>query len=250
MEFRAHRRSSSHESVAMKPSLPLLMTLNAGFVDTAGFLALQGLFTAHVTGNFVTIGAALVHGTSGTLTKLLALPVFCIVVILTRWLSYKLPDPGLPILQTMLILKTMLLAAGAVLAVRFGPFRDSDSGLAMLTGMVLVSAMAIQNTAHRAHLTSAPPTTIMTGTTTQVMIDLADLLRGLPPQDALAARARLQRMSASVAVFAAGCAAAAITYVGVKVWCFAIPPVLAACAVVLQHITREGEVEVAPTAGH
>lgn len=225
----------------MKPSLPLLMSLNGGFVDTAGFLALQGLFSAHVTGNFVTFGAAMVHGTSGALTKLLALPVFCVVVVLTRWLSYKLPDFGLPVLRTMLVLKMLLLAAGAVLAVRFGPFSDGDSKLAMLTGMTLVSAMAIQNAAHRIHLASAPPTTLMTGTTTQVMIDLADLLRGLPPQDAVTARARLLRMSSSVAVFAAGCAAAALTYTWVNIWCFVIPPVLAACAVALQHSTREGE---------
>lgn len=225
----------------MKPSLPLLMSLNGGFVDTAGFLALQGLFTAHVTGNFVTIGAALVHGTSGALTKLLALPVFCAVVILTRTLSYRLPDFGLPVLRTMLVFKTLLLAAGAAIAVRFGPFSDGDSGLAMLTGMALVSAMAIQNAAHRIHLASAPPTTLMTGTTTQIMIDLTDMLRGLPSQDADPARARLLRMSASVAVFAAGCAAAALTYMWLDVWCFVIPPVLAACAVALQHNTREGE---------
>lgn len=225
----------------MKPSLPLLMSLNGGFVDTAGFLALQGLFSAHVTGNFVTFGAALVHGTSGAMTKLLALPVFCIVVVLTRWLSYKLPGFGLPVLRTMLVLKMLLLAAAAVFAVHFGPFSDGDSGLAMLTGMTLVSAMAIQNAARRIHLASAPPTTLMTGTTTQVMIDLADLLQGLPPQDAVTARARLLRMSSSVAVFAAGCAAAALAYTWVNIWCFVIPPVLPACAVVLQHSTREGE---------
>ena len=31
----------------------------AGYADTLGFLALFGLFTAHVTGNFILIGAAL-----------------------------------------------------------------------------------------------------------------------------------------------------------------------------------------------
>lgn len=226
----------------MKPSLPLLLSLNAGFVDTAGFLALQGLFTAHVTGNFVTIGASLVHGTSGALTKLLALPVFCAVVILARWCSGKLPDLGLPVLRTMLVLKTLLLAAGAVVAVRFGPFPDSNNGLAMLMGMALVAAMAVQNALHRVHLASAPPSTLMTGTTTQIMIDVADLLRGLPPQEAPAARARLQHMSMTVAVFATGCAAAALTYMRMGVWCFVIPPVLAFCAIVLQLSTGEGEI--------
>lgn len=49
----------------MKPNLPSLLTFNGGYVDTAGFLALQGLFTAHVTGNFVTLGATLVAGSTG-----------------------------------------------------------------------------------------------------------------------------------------------------------------------------------------
>ncbi|MFS2162665.1 DUF1275 family protein [Variovorax sp. Varisp62] len=226
----------------MKPSLPQLMSLNGGFVDTAGFLALHGLFTAHVTGNFVTIGAALVHGTSGTITKLLALPVFCIVVVLARLLSYGLPGLGLPVLRTMLVLKAALLLAGGILAIRFGPFADGDSASAMLTGLVLVSAMAIQNAVHRIHLGSAPPTTLMTGTTTQVMVDLADLMRGKQaPEEAAAARARMRRMSAAVVWFAAGCAAAALIYLQWNVWCFAVPPVLAACAVVLQRSTHEGD---------
>ncbi|WP_420820207.1 DUF1275 family protein [Salinicola peritrichatus] len=42
--------------------------------------------------------------------------------------------------------------------------------------MLLVAGMAIQNAAHRLHLSSAPPSTLMTGTTTQVMLDLANLL--------------------------------------------------------------------------
>jgi len=62
---------------------------------------------------------------------------------------------------------------GAVLAVRFGPFHDGDSWQAILTGMVLIAAMAIQNAVHRIYLGSAP---LMTGTTTQIMIDLADLI--------------------------------------------------------------------------
>src|SRR5690242_21880758 len=53
-----------------------LLSFNGGFVDTVGFLGLQGLFVAHVTGNFVTLGAALVLGSHGILNKILALPEF------------------------------------------------------------------------------------------------------------------------------------------------------------------------------
>src|ERR1700730_3573110 len=86
----------------MKPSLPVLLSVNGGFVDTAGFLALQGLFTSHVTGHFVTLGAALVLGTSGVLAKLLALPMFCAVVLTTRLLSNALPAGPWPALHTLL----------------------------------------------------------------------------------------------------------------------------------------------------
>ncbi len=211
----------------MKPTLPQLLSLNAGFVDTAGFLALHGLFTAHVTGNFVTFGAALVLGTSGAVAKLLALPVFCAVVVGTRLVAYRLPAIGLSALPTMMAAKLLLLILGAVLAIRWGPFASGDGWQAMLTGMVLVCAMAIQNAAHRIHMPSAPPTTLMTGTTTQIMLDLADLLHGVPAEAASAARGRLRRMAASVAVFALGCAAAALLYRWCGEWCFVTPPVLA-----------------------
>ena len=205
-------------------TLPLLLSLNAGFVDTAGFLALQGLFTAHVTGNFVTLGAALVLGTSGAVAKLLALPVFCIVVIATRLLSSALVRRGRLALKFLLGLKVILLVAGAVLAIHFGPFSNGDAWQAVVTGMVLVVAMAIQNAAHRIHLGSAPPSTLMTGTTTQVMIDLADMLQAPRPDIAATPGPRLLGMSANIAVFAAGCAAAALLYARVGVWCFVMPP--------------------------
>ena len=212
----------------MKLKLSALLSLNAGYVDTAGFLALQGLFTAHVTGNFVTFGASMVLGTSGAVAKLLALPMFCVIVVLTRVLSAVLDRWKLPSLRTLLVLKLILLTLGAVLAIRLGPFDNGDAWPALATGMVLVSAMAIQNAMHRIHLSSAPPTTLMTGTTTQIMIDVADLMLGGPPEARAAARARLGRMSLSLACFAVGCLLAALLYGTVQVWCFIFPAALAA----------------------
>jgi len=213
--------------VTSRITLPQIQSVLAGFVDTAGFLALQGLFTAHVTGNFVTLGASLIHGSSGVLAKLLALPVFCLVIVVTRIVSFQLPRLGLSILPTMLTVKALLLAVGAGLAITLGPFPDGNTFGALATGLVLVAAMAIQNAAHRIHYATAPPTTLMTGSTTQIMIDVADLLRGILPEERAAVRGRLGRLARSVALFALGCAVGAVLFATTGMWCFVVPPLLA-----------------------
>jgi len=213
----------------MKLTLPTVLSFNGGYVDTVGYLSLQGLFTAHVTGNFVTIGAALVFGTSGVVAKLLALPVFCMVIIVTRLVGSILP-PRWPVLETMLTLKLLLLLVAAILAIAMGPFANGDGAPAIIMGMTLVSAMAIQNAVHRIHMSAAPPTTLMTGTTTQMMIDIADLIRGVPGAAGDAMRSRLRRMSVAVASFATGAAAGALLFHAIGSWCFVLPPGVALLA--------------------
>jgi uncharacterized membrane protein YoaK (UPF0700 family) len=214
-----------------KPTLSLLLSLNAGYVDAAGFLALQGLFTAHVTGNFVTLGASLAIGTSNAIAKLMALPMFCAMVIATRWLSAALSERHRPALSMLIALQILLLAIGATLAIGLGPFYHSDSWQAVLTGMVLVAAMAIQNAFHRLYLGKAPPSTIMTGTTTQVMIDLADEIHGRKGTESQLS-SRLALMSTTVLFFAIGCGGAAFLYSVFGVKCFAVPPIVGSFALI------------------
>jgi uncharacterized membrane protein YoaK (UPF0700 family) len=211
---------------SLSPTLLILLSVNAGYVDTAGFVALHGLFTAHVTGNFVTIGAALVFGTTGVVTKLLALPTFCITLFVLRLLHYRLVDRGWPVLKVLLGLQVLLLALGGALAIRHGVFDNGDDWAAMVTGLVLVVGMAVQNGTHRVHLSSAPPSTMMTGTTTQIMLDLGDLARGATQEERAVIRPRLASMGQSALAFVSGCAAAALLYAGVGNWCFALPPLL------------------------
>jgi uncharacterized membrane protein YoaK (UPF0700 family) len=218
-----------------KAGIPLLLSLNAGYVDTAGFLALSGLFSAHVTGNFVTLGASLALGTAGATAKMLALPVFCVIVIATRLLSTVLTNRQQPALDTLIVLQVLLLVIGAALAIQFGPFRDTDSWRAVLTGMVLVGAMAIQNAFHRIHLGTAPPSTIMTGTTTQVMIDLADRIYGPKGPDAQSS-SRLVRMSTTIVLFAAGCGAAALLFRLFGMKCFVVPPIVGTLQLIVRLI--------------
>lgn len=210
----------------MRSSLPAVQSLTAGYADTSGFLALKGLFTAHVTGNFVTLGSALVFGTTGTLTKTLALPMFCATVLLSRLLAFRLKAAGRPVLLSLLRLQALLLLVCAGLAVGLGPFDDPDAGPALALGMTLVAAMALQNAAYRVHLAHTPPSTIMTGTTTQIMLDVADMVHGLSPEAAAATQVRFRRMALSVIVFATGCGLAALLYAKLSTWCFCLLPLL------------------------
>ena len=74
----------------MQLNLTKILSFNAGYVDTASFLALHGLFAAHVTGNFVTLGAAWVSDSqSGAWAKLAALPMFCITVLVVKLLNQQ-----------------------------------------------------------------------------------------------------------------------------------------------------------------
>ena len=161
-----------------KLGIPALLSLNGGFVDTVGFLGLQGLFTAHVTGNFVTLAATLVSGTHGVIAKLVALPEFVVVIVLARLAGAAMRARGMPALRLLLVAKVLFLLAFFVLAVTLGPFPDSDAPTALLTGFAGIAGMAVQNAVQRVHYGSLPPTTLMTGNTTQAALDAVDLLHG------------------------------------------------------------------------
>jgi len=218
----------------VKPSsVPALWSFNGGYVDTAGFLALHGLFTSHVTGNFVTLGATIASGTSGAVAKLLALPVFCVVIVLARALGNRLRPSGWPIFESAVVLKILLLSSAAALAIANGPFPTGDRPIAVTTGMILVAAMAIQNAVSRIHLPKAPPTTIMTGTSTQLMIDIADLATGsLTPEERAAVRPRLYALAFAVLSFALGCVVAAVVFMRFEMKVFLVPPLIAAVSLV------------------
>ncbi|WP_026282707.1 YoaK family protein [Rhizobium sp. 2MFCol3.1] len=212
------------------PSLPMLLSFNGGYIDTLGFLSLSGLFTAHVTGNFVTLGATAALGLGGALSKLLALPVFCIVVFVSRLICLKLQGVGRSPIRPMLVAKLVLLTAVAIYALYHGPFHGEENTMTLIVALTLVSAMAIQNGLHRAHLPKAPPSTLMTGTTTQIMLDLADLLADPKAEEVAAAKARIKKMAAAVITFAIGCGAGAAGFIFAPAAAFSLPAILAAIA--------------------
>jgi len=215
-------------------AIAALLSFNGGFVDTAGFLGLQGLFTAHVTGNFVTLGAALVLGSHGIIGKILALPVFIVVIALARLAGAALRKRHAPVLRVLLTAEVALLFLFFALAVSFGPFANADSLPALFTGFAGIAAMAVQNAVQRVHLAALPPTTLMTGSTTQATLDAVDLLTNANPANAAATRARFWRFSLAIVYFAAGCALSATLFWLVGFWCLALAVVVGAAAAVMR----------------
>ena len=115
--------------------LPTILSTIAGTVDVIGFLALGGLFTAHITGNVVIVAAHYVTGGFSQIGPLLAVPVFMVVMGLVTLASSAIARAGTMSLRPLLLLQTALLAGFLLLGVGFGRF-NVLSALAVPLGRV------------------------------------------------------------------------------------------------------------------
>ncbi len=141
---------------------PVLLSTAAGATDVIGFLAVGGLFTAHVTGNLCILAAHYATGAFSKIGPLLSVPVFIVVLNLATVLAPTIARLGLPALRTLLAIEAVMLAVFLALGASFGPFSDADSLMAVLAGMFGVAAMATQNAAGMIALKHAPSTAVMT----------------------------------------------------------------------------------------
>jgi uncharacterized membrane protein YoaK (UPF0700 family) len=185
-----------------------------------------------VTGNFVLIGAAIAGDHAGILGKLLALPVFILVVAATRLYVLARERRSRSATGPLLLGQIFFLALFLLAGVAAAPVTSADAPMAILAGMLGVTAMAIQNAASRTAFAALAPTTVMTGNVTQIVIDLVDLARAHAVSNEM--RGRLRKMVPAVAAFAVGALAGAIGYVAAGFWCLAVP-IVATGAVLLLH---------------
>src|SRR6267143_5315906 len=217
--------------------LPTVLSTTAGAVDVIGFLALGGLFTAHITGNVVIVAAHYVTGGFSQVGPLLAVPVFMAVMGLVTLASAAFVGSKSSPLHPLLLLQTALLAGFLGIGVGFGPFPDADSSMAVLAGMLGVSAMATQNVLGKLALKGVPSTAVMTTNITQLTVDLATLARSSGNHGELAqARRRLRMTFPCIIGFVVGCAAGAVLEVKFGLWALALPIVLSALSVPLDSV--------------
>jgi len=206
-----------------------LLALAAAYVDTCGFIGLFGLFTAHVTGNFVLIGAELVRHHGGLLTKLLALPVFLASVVLTAQAEVMLARRGARATAWLLGAEALLIAAAATTFHLLGAPAVPDDRSVVIMGFVLVAAMGVQNALMRTSLAGPVQTTVMTGNVTQIAIDLLSLATGRADAPT---KARMTRSWPAIAAFAVGSALGAAGYAWLNFDCLWLAAALVAAAAV------------------
>lgn len=209
-----------------------MLSVIAGMVDLTGFLNLGNLFTAHITGNLVVIGALVVRRGHINPAQILAIPVF-IVAVAAVWLLAKASGrrgPGL--MRLLLSVQSLLLACVLVFSVITKPSGDPHGLMAGVAAMMAVSAMACQFALLRLTLPVAPSTAVMTGNLTNAVLSLLNTISRSEPSTAADA-ARLRASLHLLVGFFCGCvvAAAAVTYL--RDWAWSFPVVLAAAAIVL-----------------
>lgn len=173
-----------------------ILSFLAGYVDTLGFIALHGLFTAHVTGNFVLLGREVVAPGNDVLLKLLAFPAFVAGVAAVRALVRRRQRAGDDALRSAHLLQAALMLAAAA-----GSLAGSAADMA--SGLLCAAAMGTQNGYGKLLLAKLPASTVMTGNVTQLVVDTLDRAGG-------AQRPALATLGGGVLAFAAGCVAGAL----------------------------------------
>jgi uncharacterized membrane protein YoaK (UPF0700 family) len=206
------------------------LSLIAGSTDIIGFLGLNGLFTSHITGNLVVLAAHIVAGDPTIFSYVLSVPVFMLVLFLTRVLAGSLEQIGVSTLLPLLLLQLFFLAAFLSVCLVAGPWRDANAILAVSAGMFGVAAMAVQNALVQISLTNTPTTAVMTTNVTHFMLDLGEALVGR--DDAKVARARAHAMHTLPVIvgFTIGCVFGATFEAAAGLWSLTLPTGLAVLA--------------------
>lgn len=232
--------AADHRLPARQRVLLAMLSFLGGFTDTAGFLVLFGLFTAHVTGNIILAAADVAeNGGVGARVKLLMLPVFVLAVVAStlaidfvkaRWAHREL--------TIMVALETILLGAFFVAALLLDPRRSTPDGVPVfVVGSLGVFAMGVQNTMMRElPLVATLPTTMMTGNMAQMTIAAVRWVRSLRSGDR-SVRARsashLRVYVPTLLAFLTGAGVAAGGILGIGYWILILPVAVAAGIVVM-----------------
>ena len=213
--------------------LPVLLAMIAGSTDTISFLGLGGLFTAHITGNFVVLAAHIVNHGETPLAVALSVPVYMAVLLLVRLLATGLDAVKLFSSRLLLLLECVLLAGFLACRVTAGSHLDPNAAIMVLAGMFGVAAMAAQTAFSQISLKQAPSTTVLTMNVSRFVLAVGDSLTGRNADDRMKARTTVRHTWPLIAGFLIGCGLGAACEAAFSVGAPVLPLALGASALVM-----------------
>jgi uncharacterized membrane protein YoaK (UPF0700 family) len=211
-------------------ALTFLLSATAGSVDAIGFLGLDGLFIAHITGNLVILAARIGAGGQAPIAHLLSVPVFIAVLAATRLLAAAFDRSGIATLRPLLFLQLLLLSPCLGICIAMGSVADPDRPVMVLAAMLGVSAMAVQNALVQISLKDVPSTAVMTTNWTRFVLDLGEAWLGNDPAGRSTAIARARRTGTAIAGFVTGAGLGALCQAHVGLLSLVLPTALALAA--------------------
>jgi len=221
--------SSADGSLGIK-LLPGVLSIIAGSVDVICFLGLGGLFAAHITGNLVVLAAHIATGRATPLAPILAVPVFIAMLALSRLMAAGLEEIRHGTLRPLLGLQFVLLVSFLAVRVAAGSRPDPAAPIAVVAGMLAVSAMAVQNALVQISMVGSPATAVMTTDITKFMMDVGAMLFRRDPIEVADARNRASQTWPPIVGFTVGCSLGAIFEAAIGPWSLTLPTGLALLA--------------------
>lgn len=157
-----------------------LMSFIGGFVDSAGYFKLYGLFTSSVTGSVIAACASIFQ-TYGVVSRVFVAIAFalgggfCAGAVLKGKLAYGWKERGIS--KLVLIIEIVALVASIGLGLWFDPDIESlDDWQVILIASVMAFAMGVHSAAVKELLPTAPATTVMTLTILGVSMQFVNSL--------------------------------------------------------------------------
>ena len=166
-------------------STSIVLSFVAGYADTSTFVGADGLFSAHVTGNFVVFAYdILTNQTAASWTKLIAFPVFILAVFIATLIIGQIHDDKKAVNRLIILEGFLLIIAGLTAGIY--RYENEASKLKDFIPMFVVFALGLQNASGR-YLAKEflAPTTVMTGNVTQFVIDLTGYMKNKDPEKQL-----------------------------------------------------------------
>ena len=160
----------------------LVLAVVGGFVASAGYMKLFGLFVTSITGNLVVATTSGFYSDGSVVARVLVMAVFATGAVLTKILSFRLKyklkankwNTAILLFSCEAIVLLLSIAFGVYIQFWRSGFDRLDTWQTYVQASLLAFAMGIHNAASLEVIENCPATTMVTSTFVKIAMSAAD----------------------------------------------------------------------------